>query len=239
MKTQINLREHPELIPGCKKQAEICFKRNLAPKATALLLSIALPTIYWWKRLFEENDGIIPPNTKRGRKTGSGRLMTMAQEIMIQFVICNFFPRELDIYYNTWTLKAIRQLILESCDGLHIGKSTIKDYLKRWGYSSKKPTKRSLKRNVEEIMNFFFVEFPRIVEECDKGYGIIMVQDESAAQSDSNRDRGYSEVGGKTEKCTSGSRFKVNFIIAHTLDGETFSNIYTDNFCSSKFLEFL
>ena len=106
----------------------------------AVMLLVSAATVYRWLKEYKEKGEQALEPEKRGRKMGTGRLLTLQQEEQIQHMISNNFPVDFDLNYSVWSRKAIAELA-ENKFGIHLAIRTMGDYLKRWSFSHKNQQK--------------------------------------------------------------------------------------------------
>lgn len=78
------------------------------------------------------------PGGRTGRPLGSGRSLSEDQADRIQGLIDEHSPTELGIAHALWTRRAVRDLIRKEF-AIDLAERTVGLYLRRWGYTSKKP----------------------------------------------------------------------------------------------------
>ena len=74
------------------------------------------------------------------RPKGTGRLLTLEQERVVQRLIRDHVPDQLKMSYALWIRQAVRELILHRYDVLLCVRA-VGNYLKRLGFTPQKPLK--------------------------------------------------------------------------------------------------
>jgi transposase len=106
----------------------------------------------------------------RGRKVGTGRLLCEKQENYIQLMITQFLPEHCNLDYSTWTRKAVVELVFSEFK-IKIAVRTMGDYLKRWGFTPQKPSKRAYQRDEKKVEEWLNTTYPQIVVDCNSSDG--------------------------------------------------------------------
>lgn len=91
----------------------------------------------WWRQYQQEGEGALTQQP-RGAKLGEGRSLSPAAEAIVQRLLREYFPDELNIDSALWTRAAVQALIACEC-GVQMPIRTVGEYLKRWGYTPQKP----------------------------------------------------------------------------------------------------
>ncbi len=81
-----------------------------------------------------------------GRKTGQGRTLDAAQELLVRQLIADKTPDQLKMPYALWTRAVVGQLI-EQCFCIRLAVRTVGLYLTRGGFTSQKPMKKAYEQS--------------------------------------------------------------------------------------------
>ena len=87
---------------------------------------------------------------RSGRPLGSGRLLSDEQASQIRSLIDKNNPEQLDIHSALWTRRAVAELIRKEF-GIDLAERTVGEYLRRWGYTPKKPQRHARKQDPDEV----------------------------------------------------------------------------------------
>ena len=128
------------------------------------LLGVCQETISrWWTAYSTQGaDGL--PGRRSGRPQGSGRMLADEQASRIRALIDTKSPRELGLAHALWTRRAVGDLIRKEF-GIDLADRTVGLYLSRWGYTPKKPSRRSRKQDPDEVDRWLNEEYPAIEEQ--------------------------------------------------------------------------
>src|SRR3954451_19266010 len=118
--------------------------------ALADLLGVCHETISrWWTAYASEGLDALPGG-RSGRPAGTGRLLSDEQAARIRWCIDHYAPEELGIAHALWTRRAVRDLIRKEF-ALDLAERTVGEYLRRWGYTSKRPGRHARKQDPDEV----------------------------------------------------------------------------------------
>jgi len=142
-----------------RKQVVRLREKGLDNQAIAEIVGLCpshISTI--WKK--HERGGLdaIKPGV-RGRRHGAQRELTAEQEIGIQKLLVDKTPDQLKLAFALWTRDAVR-LAIKQLYGRDLPLRTITDYLKRWGFTPQKPTKRAHEQNPKAVAQWLETTYP-------------------------------------------------------------------------------
>lgn len=186
-----------------------------------------------------KKDGIEGIKTKkRGRRSGEKRVLTVAQEKEIQKLIVDKYPEQMKLKGCLWTRENIAELI-KRLYKISIPLSTLSAYLKRWGFSSQRPSKQAYKQKPEHVEMWLKKDYPAIAERAKAEKADIYWGDETGVQNESNFAKGYAPIGETPVLVIETTKFKINMISAITNQGKVRFMIYKENMNCKKLIEFL
>lgn len=190
------------------------------------------------KRYTDSGAGALKP-AARGKKAGSGRLLSEAQEAAIRQIICDRRPEQLKMEFALWNRAAVAQLIEREC-GLKLSVRGVGNYLKRWGFTPQKPIKKAYEQRPEAVKSWLDNEYPDIERRAKAEGAEIHWGDETAVVNTDVRGRSYAPAG-KTPVtfAVGGTRQKLSMIATVTNQGKTRWMIIDEAFNSDKLIEFL
>jgi transposase len=158
------------------------------------------------------------PGGRTGRPPGSGRSMSEAQADRIRGLIDDHSPSESGIAHALWTRRAVRDLIREEF-AIDLAERTVGLYLQRWGYTSKKPARRSRKQDPDEVERRLAETYPVIEGRAAEEGGEVLWVDEVGVDADHHPGRGYSREGERATMEVPGPHIRVNQITAISDEG--------------------
>ena len=175
----------------------------------------------------------------RGKKQGSGRVLSAAQEFAIQKLICDKRPEQLKMEFALWNRAAVMQLI-EREFGISLSVRAVGNYLNRWGFTPQKPIKRAYEQRPEAVQEWLDNQYPEIEKRAKSEEAEIHWGDETAIVNTDVRGRSYAPAGKTPVTCAvGGTRQKLSMIATVTNQGKTRWMIIDDSFNADKMIEFL
>lgn len=141
-----------------------------------------------WKKYERGGLDAIKPGL-RGRRHGAQRELTAEQEIGIQKLLVDKTPDHLKLSFALWTRDAVR-LAIKQLYGRDLPLRTITDYLKRWGFTPQKPTKRAYEQNPKLVAQWHATVYPEIQARAKQEKAEIHWGDETGIQNDAYNAKG-------------------------------------------------
>ena len=190
-------------------------------------------------RLFDDGGWAALKPQARGKKSGSGRSLSVEQEQSIRHIICDKRPEQLKLEFALWKRAAVGQLIEREC-GITLCIRAVGNYLKRWGFTPQKPIKKAYEQRPEAVKAWLDEPYPKIEAQAKAEGGEIHWGDETALVNTDVRGRGYAPKGQTPVAFTvGGTREKLSMISTVTNQGKTRWMIVDESFNADKLIEFL
>lgn len=174
----------------------------------------------------------------RGRRAGQVSNLQSKQAERIRKLIVGKLPDQLSLPFYLWTRQAVAQLI-ERETRLSLSRSTISNWMARWGLSAQRPQRRAYERDSTQMHAWLTVEYPQIQKTAKARGALIYWADESGLRSDDVRGRSFAPIGQTPVIATTGKRFGCNMISAITNRGELAFGVFDCKFTSALFIDFL
>ena len=221
-----------------KRAAMKMLKAKKTQQEVSDFFSVRQQTVsIWWNHY--QREGLKGLRTKRrGRRPGEKRNLTSQVEKEVMTLIIDRCPEQFKLPFVLWTREAVQQLVKKRY-GISMPIRTVGEYLKRWGFTPKKPVKRAYEQQPEEVRKWLDSSYPEIVKQARVEKAEIHWCDETGISNESNVCKGYSPVGKKPVMRTSGKRFSVSMISTITNQGQLRYMIYKGGLRVKKFIEFL
>ena len=141
-------------------------------------------------------------------------VLSSSQQSMLVELIKSCHPDQLRIPALLWTRSAVCELIEHEC-GVRLDLSTVGRYLRRWGFTLKRPVKRALEADPVVVEAWLEEVYPQIRERARRERGLILWQDESGVRLvQLVPQAGYAPRGVRAVARVSGKRIGVNMISA-------------------------
>jgi transposase len=204
----------------------------------AELLGVRHETISrWWTAYAAEGLESLP-GERTGRPLGSGRSLSDAQAEHIRKRIDGHSPEQWGIAHALWTRRAVRDLIRQEFQ-IDLAERTVGLYLRRWGYTSKKPGRHSRHQNPDEVQQWLEQTYPALEERAGREGAEILWTDEVGVAADHHPGYGYAPRGERATIETPGPHIRANQITAISNEGTVRFMTYQGSLNAAVFLVFL
>jgi transposase len=204
----------------------------------AEILDVSLRHVQHTKKSYGDGGitGIKPK--KRRRRKGEKRTLTPEQEQEIQRIIVDKNPDQLRLPGCMWTRSNIRDLLRQKYK-IDMKLSTLGYYLRRWGFSVQRPTKRVNKQAEKQLDAWLNEEFTGISERAKTENAEIFFGDETGVQNTANYAKGYAPVGKTPIVRVEAKKTKINMLSAISKRGKLRFVLYRDNMNADKLIDFM
>jgi transposase len=190
-----------------------------------------------WKAYQANGQAGIKPK-KSGRKKDSGRRLTLAEEREIREVIINKVPEQLKLQGFLWTRGRICAWV-KRVYGKSLVPQVMSRYLKRWGLTCQRPTKKAYGQDIARIEKFKEEEYPAIAARAKAEKADIYWGDETGINNTENFERGFAPKGTPPALPVETKRERLNMISAITNQGSVRFMIYEETMTQQLLLDFL
>jgi transposase len=174
----------------------------------------------------------------RGRRRGEQRTLTKEQEHQLQRLLVDKMPDQLRLPFALWTRKAIGQLI-EHRYGIIVPIRTVGEYLKRWGFTIRKPVKRAYEQNPAEVNRWLKEEYPALALRAKKEKAEIYWGDETGLQTAAYQARGFAPRGKKPVVRISARKNRISIISAVNNGGQMRFMLYRKGITARLLIKFM
>jgi transposase len=174
----------------------------------------------------------------RGRRHGAQRELTAEQEVGIQKLLVDKTPDQLKLTFALWTRDAVR-LAIKQIYGRDLPLRTISDYLKRWGFTPQKPTKRAYEQNPKLVAQWHETVYPEIQALAKLEKAEIHWGDETGIQNDAYNVKGFAPKGKTPVVRINATKSRVNMISSITNRGKVRFMLYKENMSSQILIKFM
>ena len=202
------------------------------------LLGVCHETISRWWTAYSANGLDALPGERTGRPLGVGRLLCDAQARRIRECIDYSSPDDLGIPHALWTRRAVRELIRKEFD-IDLAERTVGEYLRRWGYTPKKPSRHARKQDPDKVEQWLEETYPAIEEQAAREDAEILWADEVGVDADHHPACGYARRGERATLETPPPHIQVNQITVISNEGEVRFMTYKGSLNAAVFLLFL
>jgi len=190
-----------------------------------------------WKKYERGGLDAIKPGL-RGRRHGAQRELTAEQEVGIQKLLVDKTPDQLKLAFALWTRDAVR-LAIKQIYGRDLPLRTISDYLKRWGFTPQKPTKRAYEQSPKLVNQWLETVYPEIQARAKQEKAEIHWGDETGIQNDAYNAKGFAPKGKTPVVRINATKSRVNMISSITNRGKVRFMLYKENMTSQVLIKFM
>ena len=202
------------------------------------LLGVSRETVCrWWSAYRSEGIQAVPGD-RTGRPVGSGRTLSDEQANHVQRLIDGSSPEALGIACPLWSRRAVRDLINKEL-GISVPVRTVGEYLRRWGYTAKRPRRHSRDQDPGEVRTWLKQTYPQIKARAEKEGADVYWADETGVAADEYPRRGYARKGKRAAKEVPDRHVRVNMISAVSNGGAVRFMTYKQTMDAALFVVFL
>jgi transposase len=202
------------------------------------LLGVARETVCRWWSAYNAEGLEALPRQRTGRPTGSGRTLSAGQAAHLQQTLDSHSPEQVGIAAPLWTRRAVRDLIRNEY-GIPMPLRTVGEYLKRWGYTAKRPRRHARDQDPAEVRAWLRQTYPAIEARAYREGAEIHWGDETGVAADEHPGRGYARVGQPATVEVPNRHIRVNLISTVTNEGTVRFMTYQGTMTAALFLVFL
>ena len=215
------------------------LQEGLTQLEVAELLGVNERQVRRWLKRYRRGGLKALAKRKRGRDAESQMVLSGSQQARIVKAIRSHCPDQLRIPGLLWTRSAVRDLIEREC-GERLDLSTVGRYLRRWGFTLKRPVKRALEADPVVVEAWLCEVYPQIKQRAQREHALILWQDESGVQlAQLTPKAGYAPRGVRAVAQSSGKRIGTNMISALANSGQLNFRIFEGRFTAAVFIDFL
>jgi len=204
----------------------------------ACLMGVCRETVSHWWSAFQKGGLDAIPHERTGRPLGSGRILSDEQGIEIQTILNTQSPQEGGIASPLWTRRAVGELIAQKF-GIDMPVRTVGEYLKRWGFTAKKPQRHARYQDPDEVQEWLEKTYPAIEELAVEEDAEILWCDETGIDTNTHIGTGYAPVGEPATIEVSSSPCRMNVISAISNEGHLRFMTYAATMTGALFVTFL
>jgi transposase len=204
----------------------------------AAMLGVAHETVCRWWSAYADGGVDALPHDRSGRPLGSGRVLSDEQAGHIQQLLRTKSPEDLGIAAPLWNRRAVRDLIRQEC-AVVLAVRTVGLYLRRWGFTAKRPRRHSRDQDPEEVRQWLAETYPAIAARAEEEGAEIHWCDEVGVAADEHPARGYAPEGERVTMDVPDRHIRANQISTITNAGKVRFMTYTGTMTATLFLVFL
>ena len=206
--------------------------------SVAQTLGVNLRTVTLWMARHTVGGFEALKERRRGRRPREQMALSDAQQAELVALMKGSNPDQLQIPGVLWTRQAVKALI-ERRFGVRLARQTVGTYLRRWGFSAKKPQRRWLEQDPERVRAWLQDEYPKIQARARRAGALILFGDEMGVRAGQTAGTTYAPIGQRAVVPLTGKRFSANVISAIAADGTLVFDIFQGSCDEIRFLDFL
>jgi transposase len=185
-----------------------------AQPEVAQLLGVSTRAVSNWVRRYRRGGWGAVGKRRRGRRAGEQQALSAAAQQRIAGLIVGHCPDQLQLPGLLWTRAAVQALI-ERETGIALEISTVGRYLRAWGFTLKKPSKRALEQDPVVVQAWLEDVYPALEKQAKAEGALILWGDESGIRMhDLVPQAGYAPKGQRAVARIAGRRAGANMISA-------------------------
>lgn len=174
----------------------------------------------------------------RGRRNGEKKTLSDEQEQKIQKLVIDKMPDQMKLPFALWTREAIRQLVQQQF-GVVMPIRTIGEYLKRWGFTLRKPVKLAYEQNPDAVNRWLQEDYPVITAQAKKDKAEIYWGDETGLQTTAHQARGFAPKGKKPILRISAKKNSISMVSAINNEGQMRFMLYKKGMTAKLLIKFM
>ena len=228
----------PQALEEIRKQAVRMEGLGYTNLKIAEALGVHHATVGRWLMQYREKGVKGIKSGKRGRPTGSCKLLSADDENRIRRLIMDRSPDQFKLDYALWTRKAVRELIAQET-GVDIAIRTVGTYLANWGFTPQKPLRKAYEQSPAKVEQWLKEDYPAIAEKAKDEGAEIYWGDETGLRTDSQHGRGYAPAGKTPVIRLNAKRESTNMISAINNQGKVRFQIYDGTMNADRLIGFM
>jgi len=192
-----------------------------------------------WMKRYRKGGWKALAKQRRGRRAGEQQALSGAVQSRIAGLIAGACPDQLRIPGLLWTRSTVQALI-EREAGVRLEISSVGRYLRAWGFTLKRPSKRALEQDPVVVQAWLDELYPALVAKAKRERAIILWGDESGLRMHELAPRaGYAPIGQRAIARVAGRRAGANMISAIANGGQMSFCVFEGRFTADVFIDFL
>jgi transposase len=227
-----------EVLQALRMRALHGCERGFNESNVAELLGVARETVSRWWSAYTSGGTQALPDERSGRPVGSGRTLNDEQAAHIQELLNENTPDQLGIASPLWNRRAVRDLIQKEYD-IDMPVRTVGEYLKRWGYTAKRPSRHANDQDPEEVRQWLEETYPAIESRAREEDAEIHWCDETGVAAHEHPGLGYAPQGQAAAMAVPNSHIRMNLISTITNEGAVDFMTYKDTMDAALFIAYV
>jgi transposase len=227
-----------EVLEALRLRAVRGCEMGFTEADVAEMLGVSRGTVSRWWAAYAASGPEALPGERSGRPVGSGRTLNDEQASHIQGTIDSRCPDEAGVASPLWSRRAVGELVRKEF-GIEMPVRTVGEYLKRWGYTAKRPRRHARDQDPLEVRGWLEETYPLIEAQAKEEDADIFWADEVGVAADEHPRLGYAREGQPATLEVPDSHIRVNMISAVSNAGAVRFMTYKGNMTAALFIVFL
>lgn len=211
---------------------------NWSQKDVAKVFGVSENTIGTWCKVYRDKGEEGLEVRPHGRPEGAGRILTPAEETILQAIIQDASPGLYGIPIPTWTRRAVQALIAKRY-GIDLSEQGVGNYLHRWNMTPQKPSRHARKQDPDEVREFEEKTLPEAEKQAEEEDGELHFLDEAGFAVQDQIGTSYAPIGQTPVLEIPKTRIKQSLIASVTSAGDLTYELFSGTLNASKFLDYL
>ena len=221
-----------------RRAVHLVEEKSCTHQYAAEAVGVARQTVSKWVSACRRGGPSALQSHKRGRDSASQKALTRREEQRLQQMIRDKCPDQLKLPFALWTAAAVQELIEREWRKA-LALSTVRLYLRRWGFTPQKPLIRVKERCPVRIQRWLATEYPAIVRRAKNEGALILWGDETGVCNQDQIGRSYAPQGQTPVLIKTTTRFSTSMISVVSNRGELRFMVYDGALNVAAFLRFL
>jgi len=227
-----------DVLEALRLRALRACERGFTQAHVADILGVAAETVCRWWVAYSAGGLDAIPHDRTGRPPGSGAALSDDQAARMARLIDTTSPEDQGITSPLWSRRAVGELIRKECDVV-LAVRTVGEYLRRWGYTAKKPARHAKKQDPEEVRQWLEHTYPALKARARKERAEIHWCDETGVVADHCSGYGYARQGQQATMEVPDPHIGINMVSSITNEGMLRFMTYPGTMTGERFVVFL
>ena len=227
-----------DVLEALRLRALRACERGFTQADVADILGVATETVCRWWVAYSAGGLEAIPHERTGRPPGSGAALSDDHATRIRRLLDTTTPDDQGLTFPLWSRRAIGELIRKEC-GVVLAVRTVGEYLRRWGYTAKKPARHARRQDPEEVRQWLEHTYPALKARARKAHAKIHWCDETGIVADHCSGYGYARKGQRATMEVPDPHIGINMVSSISNEGALRFMTYPGTMTGERFVAFL
>jgi transposase len=221
-----------------RKQAVRLRKKGLGYREIGELVGVHDLTVGRWIRAYQSGGASALKSQSRGRRSGTGRGLSLEQESLIQKRIMDKTPDQLKLAYALWARQAVLEIIKRET-GIKLAIRTVGKYLSLWEFIPQKPLEKAYEQSPTQVKKWLEKNYPEIKAQAKLADAEIYWGDETGIRNNAQHERDYAPRGKTPIIRLNAKQESTNMVSAINNQGKVRFQVYGGNMNADVLIDFM